>query len=217
MSASASAVSGGSTARAEAHVSPPAHRSNEWLGMMLFIVSEAIIFGSLFAQYFYSRFQGPTWPPEGFDRVPAAPLALILTAILAASGFTAHWAQTAQRRGDRDTTTAWLAVTLALGVVFLAGQAFEYANLLTGYDPFTGKAHPPFGLNSGIYGSVFYTLTGLHGLHVTGGLVALGVVLARSLMGHFTPRNHFGLEGTILYWHFVDVVWFFLYVVLYLF
>lgn len=208
MSASASAFSGGSTARAEHHQASRTGLGNEWLGMILFIVSEAMMFGAIFAQYFYSRLNAAQWPPEGVQRVPAVPLALILTVILFVSGFTAHNAQTAIRKGDRYGTQAWLAVTIALGVVFLGGQAYEYLDLIVGEG---------FTIASGIYGSTFYTLTGLHGLHVTGGVIALIVMLARMLMGHFSPTNHFGLEGTILYWHFVDVVWFLLFAVVYVF
>ena len=216
MSASASAITGGSTAQAET-IPVAETRSNERLGMMLFLVSEAIMFAALFGQYFYSRSQLAVWPPEGYEKVPAVPLALVLTVILAVSGFTAHWAQNAIKKGDREKTSAWLAVTIALGVVFLSGQAYEYVNLLAGHGIFGEPDFHPFGINSGIYGSAFFTLTGLHGLHVTGGVLALCVMLGRNLAGHFSARNHFGFEGTVLYWHFVDIVWFVLYAAIYLF
>jgi cytochrome c oxidase subunit 3 len=186
-------------------------RSNEWLGMILFLASEAVIFGSLFAQYFYVRMVSSSWPPAvglppDFQRVPAGPLALILTVVLAASGFTAHWAQSAIRKDDRESAMGWLGLSAALGLLFLGGQAYEYNELV----------QHGFGINSGIYGTVFYMLTGLHGLHVTVGVVLLVAILLRTWWGHFTARSHFGFEGTILYWHFVDIVWFFLYFVLYL-
>jgi cytochrome c oxidase subunit 3 len=210
VSATASALSGGSTANAElAHDAEGT--SNEWLGIVLFIVSEAMMFGAFFAQYFYNRILSEEWPnpaglPAGFERVPSFPLPVILTVILVASGFTAHWALTAIRRDDRDKFQGWLIVTVLLGLTFLGGQAYEYANLML-------VEH--FNITSGIYGSVFFSLTGLHGLHVTAGVVTLIGVTVRAFMGHFSSRSHFGAEGTILYWHFVDVVWIALYVALY--
>jgi cytochrome c oxidase subunit III len=190
----------------------PAGPTNEWLGIVLFIVSEAVMFGAFFAQYFYNRIVSTEWPspvglPPGFHGVPAFPLALILTVVLIASGFTAHNAQSAIRRDDRDAFQGWLIVTIGLGVVFLGGQAFEYLTLI----------QEGFTISSGIYGSVFYCITGLHGLHVTAGVVVLAGVLIRAFMGHFSSTNHFGVEGAVLYWHFVDVVWIALYVTLYLF
>jgi cytochrome c oxidase subunit III len=179
--------------------------------MVLFIVSEAVMFGAFFAQYFYNRVLSDSWPtrtglPAGFDRVPAFPLPVVLTVVLVASGFTAHFAQTAIRRGNRDGLQGWLIVTIVLGLAFLAGQAYEYTTLIVAEG---------FNITSGIYGTVFFSLTGLHGLHVTVGVLVLIGVLIRTFMGHFSSRNHFGVEGTILYWHFVDVVWLALYVTLY--
>jgi cytochrome c oxidase subunit III len=214
MSARAAEFSGGSTARAHPPSDlalEPEGPSNEWLGMVLFIVSEAVMFGALFAQYFYNRILSDEWPnrtglPAGFDRVPAFPLPVILTVVLVASGFSAHWAQSAIRRDDRDAFQGWLIVTILLGLSFLAGQAFEYTNLIV---------NEAFSISSGIYGTVFFSLTGLHGLHVTAGVIVLTGVLIRSFMGHFSSRSHFGVEGSVLYWHFVDVVWLALYVTLY--
>src|SRR5205807_4038818 len=111
--------------------------------------------------YFYNRILSAEWPnpaglPPGFERVPAFPLPVILTVLLVASGFTAHNAQTAIRRDDRDRFQGWLIVTILLGVGFLGGQAYEYSNLIV---------NEHFNISSGIYGTVFFTLTGLHGLH----------------------------------------------------
>jgi cytochrome c oxidase subunit 3 len=210
VSATASALSGGSTAHPELAVEAEGP-TNAWLGMVLFIVSEAVMFGAFFAQYFYNRILSDHWPnpiglPQGFERVPAFPLPVILTVVLVASGFTAHNAQTAIRRDDRDAFQGWLIVTILLGASFLGGQAYEYLNLII-------AEH--FTISSGIYGSVFFTLTGLHGLHVTVGVLVLVGVLVRGFMGHFSSRSHFGVEGTVLYWHFVDVVWLALYLALY--
>jgi cytochrome c oxidase subunit III len=214
MSATAGALSGGSTAYAPAHRAEAdleAGPSNEYLGIVLFIVSEAVMFGAFFAQYFYNRVLAPEWPnpiglPPGFERVPAFPLPVVLTVLLVASGFTAHNAQTAIRRDDRDAFQGWLIVTILLGAGFLAGQAYEYTLLIL---------REGFSISSGIYGSVFFSLTGLHGLHVTVGVLVLTGVLIRAFMGHFSSRSHFGVEGSVLYWHFVDVVWLALYATLY--
>ena len=211
MSATAGALSGGSTAQADMAPETEAP-SNETLGIILFIVSEAVMFGAFFAQYFYNRILSDNWPtraglPAGFERVPSFPLPLIMTVLLVASGFTAHWAQNAIRRDDRDQFQGWLIVTIILGVAFLGVQAYEYAT-------FIYVEH--FNITSGIYGTVFFSLTGLHGLHVTIGALLLIGVLVRAFLGHFSSRNHFGVEGTILYWHFVDVVWIALYLTLYI-
>jgi cytochrome c oxidase subunit 3 len=211
VSATASALSGGSTAHPEL-VLEPEGPTNEWLGIVLFIVSEAVMFGAFFAQYFYNRILSDGWPtraglPPGFERVPAFPLPIILTVLLVSSGFTAHFAQSAIRRDDRDAFQGWLIVTILLGAGFLGGQAFEYTNLIVGEG---------FSITSGIYGTVFYCLTGLHGLHVTVGVLVLIGVLIRSFMGHFSARSHFGVEGTVLYWHFVDAVWIALLLALYI-
>jgi cytochrome c oxidase subunit III len=185
--------------------------SNESLGIILFIVSEAVMFGAFFAQYFYNRILSDSWPtraglPPDFERVPAFPLPVVLTALLVASGFTAHWAQDAIRRDDRDAFQGWLIVTVLLGLGFLGGQAYEYTNLIV---------NEGFNITTGIYGTVFFSLTGLHGLHVTIGVLVLIGVLIRAFLGQFSSRSHFGVEGTVLYWHFVDAVWIALYVTLY--
>jgi cytochrome c oxidase subunit 3 len=170
------------------------------------------MFGAFFAQYFYNRILSDSWPtqaglPPGFERVPAFPLPVIMTVLLVASGFSAHWAQTAIRRDDRDQFQGWLIVTIVLALGFLGVQAYEYANfiLIEG-----------FNITSGIYGTVFFSLTGLHGLHVAIGTLLLIGVLIRAFLGHFSSRNQFGVEGTVLYWHFVDVVWIALFLTLYL-
>ena len=192
--------------------SEPEGTSNESLGIILFIVSEAVMFGAFFAQYFYNRILSDNWPtraglPQSFDRVPAFPLPLIMTAVLVASGFSAHWAQSAIRRDDRDQFQGWLIVTIVLGLSFLGAQAYEYTNFIV---------NEGFSIASGIYGTVFFSLTGLHGIHVTVGVILLTGVLIRAFLGHFSSRSHFGVEGTVLYWHFVDIVWIALYVSLYL-
>jgi cytochrome c oxidase subunit 3 len=165
------------------------------VGMLLFIASEVMFFGGLFATYFNARASVPagSWhPPEGGHL--DLPLAAVLTAILVASSFTMQFGVWAIRRGDTGKLKLWTAITLALGVVFLAGQIYDYSEL-------------GFGIADGVFGTVFYTLTGFHGAHVFGGAVGLTIILARSLRGQFSQRNHVAVEAVSMYWHFVDVVW----------
>ena len=166
------------------------------LGMLLFIASEVMFFGGLFAPYFKARASvGPgAWgPPEGAHELDL-PLAAVLTAILVASSFTMQFGVWAIRRGDTGKLKLWVGITLGLGVLFLAGQLYDYSQL-------------GFGISDGVFGTVFYTLTGFHGAHVFGGAVGLAIVLARATGGQFTARNHVAVEAVSVYWHFVDVVW----------
>lgn len=165
------------------------------VGMLLFIASEVMFFGGLFATYFNARASvAPgAWhePPGGHLDLP---LAAVLTAILVASSFTMQFGVWAIRRGDTGKLKLWTGITLALGVIFLAGQIYDYSQL-------------GFGIADGVFGTVFYTLTGFHGAHVFGGAVGLTIILARSLRGQFSQRNHVAVEAVSMYWHFVDVVW----------
>jgi cytochrome c oxidase subunit 3 len=165
------------------------------VGMLLFIASEVMFFGGLFATYFNARaIVGPeNWhaPPGGHLDLP---LAAVLTAILIASSFTMQFGVWAIRRGDDGKLRLWTAITLGLGVLFLAGQLYDYSQL-------------GFGIADGVFGTVFYTLTGFHGAHVFGGAVGLTIILARTMRGQFSARNHVAVEAVSVYWHFVDVVW----------
>jgi cytochrome c oxidase subunit 3 len=166
------------------------------VGMLLFIASEIMFFGGLFATYFNARASvGPgAWgPPEGAHELDL-PLAAVLTAILVASSFTMQFGVWAIRRGDSGKLKLWTGITLALGVLFLAGQLYDYSQL-------------GFGISDGVFGTTFYTLTGFHGAHVFGGAVGLTIVLARAMRGQFSARNHVAVEAVSMYWHFVDVVW----------
>ena len=166
------------------------------VGMLLFIASEIMFFGGLFATYFNARASvGPgAWgPPEGAHELDL-PLAAVLTAILVASSFTMQFGVWAIRRGDTGKLKMWTGITLALGVLFLAGQLYDYSQL-------------GFGISDGVFGTTFYTLTGFHGAHVFGGAVGLTIVLARAMRGQFSARNHVAVEAVSMYWHFVDVVW----------
>jgi len=166
------------------------------VGMLLFIASEVMFFGGLFAAFFNARatFTGEWGPPQGAPELEFFPLPVPITVILVASSFTMQFGVWAIRRGDQRAMVRWVALTLLLGVIFLIGQVIDYTTL-------------GFGISDGIYGTVFYTLTGFHGAHVFGGTVGLTVILARSMRGQFSQRNHVAVEAVSMYWHFVDVVW----------
>ena len=182
-----------------AHVghTPEANRSSridaQLLGVLLFIISEAMLFGSFFTAYFFIRVvQNEPWPPDPFD-FPVA-VATMNTAILVSSSFTVHYALHSIKRGNRRGLQVGLATTFLLGAMFLFTQVNEYF-----------KAG--FSISDGAFASVFYGLTGLHGAHVFVGLTLLAIMNVRTLRGHFTPDAHMGVECAGIYWHFVDVMW----------
>jgi cytochrome c oxidase subunit 3 len=204
VSAHAATLGDGHAAPAEPHVSAyhkSLLRSPVFLGMVIFLGSEIMLFGSFFTAFFYIRFTHHPWPPPGID-VPAAPTS-INTAILITSSFTMHWALISASRGKRFGLVFGLFLTLALGLTFLSLQIHEYVNL--NFTPSTDA-----------FGSGFFALTGLHGFHVFLGCTLLTIAFVRSCRGHYSPDDHLGLEVTGLYWHFVDVVWILLYTVVYL-
>lgn len=176
-------------------------------GMLLFILSEVMFFAAFFWAYFNASLFpteeiGSVWPPEGIDVIPAFDLPFLMTMILLLSGNTVTWAHHEVLHGRQKEATQALAVTVALGVVFLCFQVYEYT-------------HASFAITDGIYGSTFYMATGFHGFHVFIGTIFLAVCLFRSMKGHFTPDRHFGFEAAAWYWHFVDIVWLFLFVSIY--
>ena len=174
------------------------------MGMGWFIFSEVMFFAAFFGALFYARtFAGP-W--LGGDGSPGQ-LPLFNTIILISSSVTVTFAHHALRADKRGATKAWLGLTVLLGVIFLVLQALEYQH-----------AYHDLGLtlNSGIYGSTFFMLTGFHGAHVTMGTLILAIMLIRITRGHFTPDKHFGFEAASWYWHFVDVVWVGLFVFVYI-
>ena len=198
-------------------------------GMSWFIFSEVMFFAAFFGALFYMRnlsipwlasgdtseqlWQGFTavWPSQGpglkevFSPMKAMGIPAINTLILLTSGVTvtiAHWGLLKNNRGQ---LIKWLFATVVLGVLFLSLQAYEY-----------GHAYAEgLTLKTGAYGSTFYMLTGFHGFHVTVGTIMLMVILGRSIKGHFTAEHHFGFEGVAWYWHFVDVVWLLLFILVY--
>jgi cytochrome c oxidase subunit III len=185
-----------------AHHGPPeAHASSridrQTLGILLFIVSEVMLFGAFFASYFFIRVvanEGLPWPPDPFE-LPVA-VAGVNTAILVSSSFTVHWALESIRRGNRNGLKVGLALTWLLGATFLFIQINEYVHI-----GFSGR--------DGAFGSIFYGLTGLHGAHVFVGLLLLSFANMRAWKGHFGPKaeDHLGVEVPGIYWHFVDVMW----------
>ncbi len=173
-------------------------------GMMLFIASEVMFFVAFFWAFFdmalYPR--GGSWPPEGIEPFDAFDLPLMNTLILLLSGTTVTWAHAALLQGDRRNLLIGLGITILLGLSFTGLQALEYS-------------HAAFGFTEGIYPSTFYMATGFHGFHVIVGTLFLIVCWFRAYAGHFTPEQHFGFEAAAWYWHFVDVVWLFLFVCVY--
>jgi cytochrome c oxidase subunit 3 len=176
------------------------------LGMMLFIASEVMFFAALFAAYFNTKATLPVFPPEGTEFIDPIGLPIFVTIILVASSFTMQWATGRIRAGDRTGLNRGIAVTLALGVIFLFLQVYDYYTLIT-QDDFT--------ISSGVYGTLFYTMTGFHGAHVLGGVIGLSVILARGMSGQFSRRHHVAVEAVHYYWHFVDVVWVVLFLTIY--
>ena len=182
------------------------HASLRW-GMIAFLGSELATFGAIFTYYFYFR-SGAGWTlPETTPELVSS-LILANTAVLIASSFTLHWAHVALRSDDRTNFLRGMGLTVLLGIVFLGGQALEYFEFIGEYG---------FTYTEGIYGSAFFGLTGLHGLHVGLGVVILGIVFARGLYGQYSADRHLSVSTASMYWHFVDAVWIFLVVVLYVF
>jgi cytochrome c oxidase subunit 3 len=187
------------------HGPPAANRSSrvdpQMLGMMLFIISEVMVFGAFFTAYFFIRVvQGDPWPAKGTD-LPVA-VAGVNTAILLSSSLTLHWAQTSIKNGNRFGLRAGMLSTFLLGCTFLFIQINEYAHI--GFAP-----------HDHAQGSIFYGLTGLHGAHVFIGLTLLAMVTVRAFRGHFSPEQHRGVEVPGIYWHFVDVMWIIVYTTIY--
>jgi cytochrome c oxidase subunit III len=206
------------------------------MGMLWFIVSEVMFFAAFFGALFYARMVSVPWLAgagdklethlllwpdfadawplfmtpggRGAEAMEAWGLPFINTVILVTSSGTITFAHWALKRGHRARLKLWLGVTLALGVTFVTLQAIEYVH-----------AYRELGLSlgSGIYGSTFFMLTGFHGSHVTLGCIMMTIMLLRIFRGHFTPENHFAFEATSWYWHFVDVIWLFLFTFVYWF
>ena len=190
----------------EHHGPPPANRSSRvdpaMLGMLLFIISEIMVFGAFFTAYFFIRVVGGAlWPATGTE-LPKL-IAGINTLVLVSSSFTMHWALEGARNENRNALCIGLLTTFLLGLTFLTVQVNEYVHI--GFSP-----------QDSAQGTVFYGLTGLHGAHVFVGLTLLTFATIRAFRGHFTAKEHRGVEVPGIYWHFVDVMWIIVYTTVYI-
>lgn len=183
------------------------------LGFILFIASEVMFFGGLFAAYFIARADSPFWPPSeiltpqqiasGVELKLEWVLPAIATTLLVTSSITIQWGVLQIRKGNRTGLIWGLFVSIALGITFLAIQLYDYSQL-------------SFHADDTIFGTTFFTLTGFHGAHVAGGVIFMTVCLVRSMGGQFSAEHHEAVEAASLYWHFVDIVWIALFTVLYI-
>jgi cytochrome c oxidase subunit 3 len=198
----------------------PSRFSAGMWGIILFVSSEAMFFSALFTTYFYLRARVPAWEPI-FERCVAAecekptwqsvthfgglavPLVLINTVVLLSSSVTMQLAVNAIKKDARRAATGWIALTVAMGAWFVLGQGYEYLTL--GFLP-----------DNSVFAAVFFTLTGFHGAHVTGGVIANALVTYRTMKGHFSARRHLFFEAASIYWHFVDIVWIGLFTTIYI-
>lgn len=184
-------------------------------GMALFIASEVMFFVAFFwaffdaslypgepHQYLRTEYTGGVWPPTGIEAIAPFDLPFMMTMILLLSGCTVTWAHHAILEGNNKDAVLGLGISAALGFFFLCFQMYEYH-------------HATFAFKGGVFPSTFYMATGFHGFHVFVGTVFLFVCWLRARKGHFTPERHFGFEAAAWYWHFVDVVWLFLFVAVY--
>jgi cytochrome c oxidase subunit 3 len=190
----------------EHHGPPAANRSSrvepQFLGMLLFIISEVMLFGAFFTAYFFIRVvNGDHWFPIDGKDLPVA-IAGVNTGILISSSFTMHWALEAARNGNRRAMRIGLLTTFLLGLTFLTVQINEYIHI--GFAP-----------HDHAQGTIFYGLTGLHGAHVFIGLNLLLFATIRAFRGHYSAKEHRGVEVPGIYWHFVDIMWIFVYSTIY--
>jgi cytochrome c oxidase subunit 3 len=206
MEAASTALHPVGTHEADHHGPPEAHRSSrvepQLLGMLLFIISEVMVFGAFFTAYFFIRVVADNPWPAGGDELPKL-IAGVNTAILLSSSITIHWALESIKHGNRAAFKAGMLSTFFLGATFLFVQINEYVHI--GFAP-----------SESSQASIFYGLTGLHGAHVFIGLLLLLMVTVRAFRGHFSPEQHRGVEVPGIYWHFVDVMWVIVYSTVYL-
>jgi cytochrome c oxidase subunit III len=191
---------------APAHGHQEAALSRGMAGMVLFIASEIMLFGGLFAAYFYVRTQAGSWPPSDVDTRVGRELGAILTVILISSSIMAHFGILGLKRGNQSAFKIGIFLAIVLGTIFIGGQIYEWFHLFS--DGLNAK--------SGVYGSTFFLITGFHGAHVIVGLCMLWVVFGRSLWNDFTSSRHTLADAAVTYWHFVDVIWVFVFSILYL-
>lgn len=168
-------------------------RSLGWWGMVMFILTESSLFLALIFSYFYIQIGAPTWPPEGI-KTPELRLPIIMTVILLTSSAPMFWAEAGIRQGSQGRLRWGLALAFILGAAFLGLQGYEYSN-------------KEFSPQTNAYGSLFFTVTGLHGAHLLVALLLNGVTQARAWLSHFDERRHVAVQNVAMYWHFVDAVW----------
>jgi len=170
--------------------------------MALFILAELTLFGTALASYLYLRFRAPTWPPPGVDQ-PDVVLGAIATVLLVGSSLPMLWAERGIERGEAVRMRIGILISIVLAIGFLGIQGYEYATA-------------SFSWRSEAYGSLFFTILSLHGLHVIGAILIVGWLEVRSFAGHFDREHHAAVQVGALYWHFVDIVWLAIFAVLYL-
>lgn len=178
------------------------HEDFRVFGLVVFLISESLMFGGIFAAYLILRALTEKWPPEGTEVELLLPT--INTIILVSSSFVIHKGDVEIKKGNVQGMRLWYWITAAMGAIFLAGQVYEYMTL--GY-----------GLSSNIFANCFYVMTGFHGLHVfVGLLLILGVLWRSRRPGHYSATKHVGIEMAEIYWHFVDIIWIVLFALLYI-
>lgn len=176
-------------------------------GMVLFIASEIMLFGGLFSAYFFVRSQAATWPPENVEYIASWQLPAIMSVILISSSILAHIGIVALKGGNQALFKVGILGAVVLGAVFMGIMGYEWYHLMD--EGLTA--------GSGVYGSTLYLITGFHGAHVIAGLAMLTVVLVRATQNDFTRSRHVFADSAVLYWHFVDVIWVFVFVIVYVF
>lgn len=196
------------TTAVDERVSPPlsrlpvngrGHHSTGWWGMIFLILTEAALFAFLLFSYFYLDAQSTVWPPPG---PPDITLAMVNSIVLVVSSVPMRWGVLAIRSGRRAALTLWLLCAIVLGVAFLIIEAIEWSKL-------------PFVPQTDAYSSLFYTITGFHYAHVVVGTLMMVVILLRNWAGHFAADRNLAVENTAIYWHFVGLVWVFVFTTLY--
>ena len=179
------------------------HPDHRMFGIILFLISDSMTFLGFFAALLIYRSMSSAWPPEGTPEMELL-IPIINTVILVSSSFVMHQGQAALKKNDIAGLQKWFALTAVMGIAFLLGQGYEYS-------------HAEFGLTTNLFTSCFFAVTGFHGLHVTCGVLLILSVLWRSREeGHYSSTSHFGVEAAEIYWHFVDVIWLVLFILVYL-
>ncbi|MFQ3617407.1 MAG: heme-copper oxidase subunit III [Cyanobacteriota bacterium] len=185
-----------------AHAHEEDHAGNSMFGFIVFLLSESVIFLSFFAGYILVKTTTPNWLPAGVAGLEVSKPA-INTVVLVASSFVAYFAERALKKENLLVFRLLWLLTMAMGVYFLVGQAIEWSEL-------------EFGFSDGVFGGLFYLLTGFHGLHVLTGILLMGIMLFKSFVPNNYVGGHTGVDATSLFWHFVDVIWIILFILIYI-